>query len=62
LELCKSGEGGGYITTEKDAINLGPYLAKLQPLAVVPVQMKLIDAPNAVDTLLHVIENRKRTA
>jgi tetraacyldisaccharide 4'-kinase len=62
LELCRTGEGGGYVTTEKDIINLGPHLYKLQPLAAVPVSMKLVDAPNAVDTLLHVIEGRKRTA
>ena len=62
LELCRAREGGGYVTTEKDGINLGSHLAKLQPLAVVPVCMKLVDAPNAVDTLLQVVEGRKRTA
>jgi tetraacyldisaccharide 4'-kinase len=59
-ELCRTGEGAGYITTEKDEINLGEHLVKLQPLTVVPVQMKLANAPNAVDTLLRVIECRKR--
>jgi len=59
LELCRAREAGGYVTTEKDAINLGPHLAKLQPLAAVPVYMELVDAPDAVDTLLQVIEGRK---
>lgn len=62
LELCNTGEGGGYVTTEKDVMNLGDHVIRLQPLAVVPVQMKLTDAPNAVDTLLHVIQGRKRMA
>jgi len=62
LELCSSREGGGYVTTEKDAINLGPHLAKLTPLAVVAVSMRLVDAPNAVDTLLRVVGEREHTA
>ncbi len=60
--LCRAREGGGYVTTEKDAINLGPHLTKLQPLAVVPVCMELSDPPNAVDTLLQVVEERRRSA
>ena len=59
LDLCRVGEGGGFITTEKDAINLGSHLAALQPLAVVQVRMKLSDAPNAVDTLLRVVKERR---
>jgi tetraacyldisaccharide 4'-kinase len=58
LDLCRAGEGGGFITTEKDAINLGSHLSALQPLAVVQVRMKLSDAPNAVDTLLRVVKER----
>lgn len=58
LDLCRAGEGGGFITTEKDAINLGSHLSALQPLAVVQVRMKLSDAPNAIDTLLRVVKER----
>ena len=58
LDLCRVGEGGGFITTEKDAINLGSNLSALQPLAVVQVRMKLSDAPNAMDTLLRVVKER----
>jgi tetraacyldisaccharide 4'-kinase len=57
-ELCRKGEGDGFVTTEKDMINLGPHLAALQPLAMVPVQMTLLDAPTAVDTLLRVVRER----
>lgn len=62
LELKQRSEAGGFVTTEKDAVNLGPYLSALQPLSVVPVRMELADAANAVDTMLRRIEERKRGA
>ena len=62
LKLRQQSEAGGFVTTEKDAINLGGYLAALQPLAVVPVKMELLEAANAVDTILRVIEERRRRA
>lgn len=60
LELRQRSEAGGFVTTEKDAINLGGYLAALQPLAVVPVKMDLLDAANAVGTMLRIIDERRR--
>jgi tetraacyldisaccharide 4'-kinase len=61
LQLRQRSEGGGFVTTEKDAVNLGGYLDSLAPLAVVPVKMELDDdAANAVDTMLRVIEERRR--
>jgi len=62
LELRQRSEAGGFVTTEKDAVNLGPYLAALAPLAVVPVRMELVDAARAVDTMLQKIEERRRGA
>ena len=60
LQLQRRSEAGGFVTTEKDAVNLGGYLVALKPLAVVPVKMELADAANAVDTMLRVIEGRRR--
>jgi tetraacyldisaccharide 4'-kinase len=60
LQLRERSEAGGFVTTEKDAVNLGGYLDALQPLAVVPVKMELADAANALDTMLRVIEERRR--
>jgi tetraacyldisaccharide 4'-kinase len=60
LQLRQRSEGGGFVTTEKDAVNLGGYLAALEPLAVVPVKMELADADGVVDTMLRVIEERRR--
>lgn len=62
LQLCQQSEADGFVTTEKDAVNLGPYLAALDPVSVVAVKMELADAANAVDTILRVIEERKRKA
>lgn len=60
LDLKQRSEGGGFVTTEKDAVNLGKLLSVLSPLAVVPVKMELEDAANAVDTMLRLIEERRR--
>ena len=62
LKLKRRSQAGGFVTTEKDAVNLGGFLSALEPLAVVPVKMELSDADNAVDTVLHKIRNRKREA
>jgi len=62
LKLRQQSEGEGFVTTEKDAINLGGYLSALEPLAVVPVKMELADAANAVDTMLRMIDERRRGA
>jgi tetraacyldisaccharide 4'-kinase len=62
LQLRQQSEAGGFVTTEKDAINLGQYLSALAPLSVVPVKMDLADAANAVDTMLRIVDERKRKA
>jgi tetraacyldisaccharide 4'-kinase len=59
LKLRQQSKAEGFVTTEKDAINLGGFLATLQPLAVVPVKMELMDAANAVDTMLRMIAERR---
>lgn len=62
LALKQRSEAGGFVTTEKDAVNLGPYLAALDPITVVPVRMELADAANVLDTILRKIEERRRGA
>jgi tetraacyldisaccharide 4'-kinase len=62
LELKQRSEAGGFVTTEKDAVNLGPYLSALTPLTVVRVRMELVDAANGVDTILRKIEDRRHGA
>jgi tetraacyldisaccharide 4'-kinase len=62
LALRQKSEAGGFVTTEKDAINLGGYFSALQPISVVPVRMELADAANALDTMLRVIQERNPIA
>ena len=62
LELKNKSEAGGFVTTEKDVINLDGYFSALEPLAVVPVKMELADSARAVDTMLHRIEERRHRA
>lgn len=58
LLLAQNSEAAGFVTTEKDAINLGPHFAALSPLCVVPVKMELADADNALDAMLRVVAER----
>jgi tetraacyldisaccharide 4'-kinase len=62
LRLKQRSSAGGFVTTEKDAINLGANISMLHPLSVVPLEMHLDDAANAVDTILRTIDERKRRA
>jgi len=62
LQLRQDSGAGGFVTTEKDAINLGPRLSKLQPIAIISVTMILENADNALDTMFRVIEDRKHRA
>jgi tetraacyldisaccharide 4'-kinase len=62
LALKQKSDAGGFVTTEKDAVNLGAFLSTLEPLSVVPVRMELTDDANALDTMLRVIEERKHSA
>jgi tetraacyldisaccharide 4'-kinase len=62
LALKQRNAAGGFVTTQKDAVNLGPYLAALEPISVVPVRMELDGAANALDTMLHTIAERTRGA
>ena len=62
LQLRERSEAGGFVTTEKDAINLGTNLSALHPIAIVPVKMELLDAANVLETILRTIEERRRPA
>lgn len=43
---------GGFVTTEKDAINLGALGAELSPLALATLTVSLENASDAIDTIL----------
>jgi tetraacyldisaccharide 4'-kinase len=58
LFLREQSEGGGFVATEKDAVNLGPLANALHPLAIVPVKMELADAARAMDVMLDTLSRR----
>ncbi|MBV9574648.1 MAG: tetraacyldisaccharide 4'-kinase [Acidobacteriales bacterium] len=60
LALRQKSDAEGFVTTEKDAINLDGYLSALSPLAIVPVTMELAEAPNVIDTMFRGIGERRR--
>lgn len=62
FELRDRNRAGGFITTEKDAINLGPLLAQLGEVAIAEVRMELEQPDAALDTLLRVIRERRALA
>ena len=59
LAAAERSEADGFVTTEKDAINLGGYFSALKPLAVAPVKMELAEARRALDTMLEIIAQRR---
>lgn len=59
LQAAKQHKSTGFITTEKDALNLGNLRTALQPLSIARVTMELVNAADAVDTMLRVIAERK---
>jgi tetraacyldisaccharide 4'-kinase len=58
LSLRQRSEADSFVTTEKDAVNLGGFLSALEPLAVIQVKMELVDAADAVDAMLRRIAER----
>jgi len=50
-----------FVTTEKDAVNLGGHLQALQPIHVARVRMELENAEAALDAMLAAVERRRHT-
>ena len=59
LRLRERMDAATFITTEKDAINLGAHLNALEPL-VVPMKMEINSPEKVLDTLLEAIAKRRR--
>ena len=43
---------GGFVTTEKDAVNLGPLQTELQPIAIAALEVALDNPADIIDTIL----------
>jgi len=58
LSARKKAGADGFLTTEKDEINLGGLAARLQPLKVVKMRLTLEDARSALQQMLTVVQPR----
>jgi tetraacyldisaccharide 4'-kinase len=59
LDLSRQRRAGGFLTTEKDAINLDAHRPALEPLTIASVVMEFESPPDAVDTMLRIVSERK---
>jgi len=59
LALRDKHGASGFITTEKDAVNLGASMLQLGRVTVARVKMDIIEPADALDTMLSVIGERK---
>lgn len=62
IALRDENHSAGFITTEKDVINLGSALPQLGTVAIAKVVMELVEPADALDTILTVIAERRRKA
>jgi len=62
IKIKDKNKADGFITTEKDVINLGPLLQKLGAVAIARVTMELEQPAVVLDTLLRVISKRRASA
>jgi tetraacyldisaccharide 4'-kinase len=60
LRLKMQSNADGFITTEKDVVNLGPRISRLSPTAIARVAMEIVDPADALDTVLRVIDDRRQ--
>jgi tetraacyldisaccharide 4'-kinase len=58
LSQRKQHGAGAFLTTQKDAINLGAAMSDLAPIHAVPVQMQIEDAGRMFDTMVAVMKAR----
>jgi len=61
-EMGKRTGATGFITTEKDEVNLGPRIESLGNVCTAKVRMELADSPDVLDTILRVIGNHEPAA
>lgn len=59
LSLKTQNNADGFITTEKDVVNLGQRISGLGPVAIARVTMVIVDPADAIDALLYAIHNGK---
>jgi tetraacyldisaccharide 4'-kinase len=59
IRLKDSSHSSGFITTEKDAVNLGSRIEQLGTVAIAQVTMEFVEPADPLDTILRTITDRK---
>ena len=59
LDVARQRATNAFVTTEKDALNLGPLASMLEPLRIVSAVVELDDAVGLLDYLLATIAARR---
>lgn len=62
LRTAKSKTANGFITTEKDAINLGSFAHQLSPLSIVKLDVSLANVDAVLETILSTLKQRGKCA
>jgi len=62
LRLKTESGADGFITTEKDAVNLESKIARLNPMALARVTMEILEPADAIDSMLRLISPRRERA
>ena len=62
LRVRDRNQSGGFVTTEKDAANLGPLLQQLEAVAIAKVEMTLDSADRCIDFMLQTLKARGKPA
>ena len=62
LRLKTESRADGFITTEKDAVNLESKISRLNPVALARVTMEIVEPADAIDSMLRLIGPRSERA
>jgi len=62
LRIAQSKHADGFITTEKDAINLGSLADQLSPLSIVKLDLAIDNPDSVLDTILATLKQRGKPA
>jgi tetraacyldisaccharide 4'-kinase len=61
LAAAEKSPAAGFVTTEKDLINLGTLASRLAPLSIARVTLELLDARHAIDRTVETLVHRGKT-
>lgn len=59
LRLKTQAGGDGFVTTEKDAVNLGMAISRLNPVAIARVAIEIVAPADALGTMLRLLNTRQ---